>query len=50
MGNFAQQSLPLVDEVTLTVQRVGSNAPETFTVRMQIHGAIYVLVMKLAWS
>ncbi|KAI0659833.1 hypothetical protein C8Q70DRAFT_914914 [Cubamyces menziesii] len=31
MGNFAQQSLPLVDNATLTIQRVNSNKIETVT-------------------
>ena len=32
MGQFASQSLPLSDEVTLTVLREGKIIPETFTV------------------
>lgn len=32
MGNFAQQSLPILDEATLTVLRVNSSVPENFTV------------------
>ncbi|KAI8972883.1 hypothetical protein BD414DRAFT_448245 [Trametes punicea] len=31
MGNFAQQSLPLVDSATLTIQRVNSSEIETIT-------------------
>ncbi|KAI0758411.1 hypothetical protein BD413DRAFT_655923 [Trametes elegans] len=31
MGNFAQQSLPLVDAVTLTVQLTNSSEPQTIT-------------------
>ncbi|CDO71106.1 hypothetical protein BN946_scf184844.g110 [Trametes cinnabarina] len=31
MGNFAQQSLPLVDSVTLTIQRVNSSTTDTIT-------------------
>ena len=32
MGNFAQQSLPLSDSVTLTIQRINSTKPETVVV------------------
>ena len=32
MGDFARQSLPLSDSVTLKVLREGKNDPETFTV------------------
>ncbi|KAI0074081.1 hypothetical protein K474DRAFT_1602120 [Panus rudis PR-1116 ss-1] len=31
MGNFAQQSLPLTDSVTLTIQRVNSTSQDTIT-------------------
>lgn len=36
MGNFAQQSLPILDEATLTVIRVNSSVPETFIVRKSL--------------
>ena len=32
MGDFARQSLPLSDSVTLKVLRKGKTDPETFTV------------------
>ncbi|RDB27918.1 Peptidase S41 family protein ustP [Hypsizygus marmoreus] len=32
MGNFTQQSLPLSDQVTLIIQRVGSTRPEAVTI------------------
>ncbi len=33
LGDFAQQSLPLDDDVTLTVLRVNAVRPDTFKVR-----------------
>lgn len=33
MGNFAQQSLPLVDSVNLTIRRQDSDESENITVR-----------------
>lgn len=36
-GQFAQLSHPTTDEVTLTVQRIGSSESETFTVRPWLH-------------
>jgi hypothetical protein len=34
MGDFAQQSLPIYDEVTITILRVNNSTPEKFTVRI----------------
>lgn len=34
MGNFAQQSLPLSDNATLTIQRVNSSEIDIITVSM----------------
>jgi len=33
MGNFAQQSLPLSDSVTLEVKRIGQGGTDTITVK-----------------
>ena len=44
MGNFAQQSLPLSDQVILEIQRIGSSRTDTITVRSNL------IVTKIALS
>lgn len=37
MGDFAQQSLPLDDQVVLTIKREGAILPETILVSYALH-------------
>jgi hypothetical protein len=37
MGDFAQQSLPLADSVSLVIQRVNQTKPDAITVRDELN-------------